>query len=328
MRRACAAPQVARAFGVNANVRREAMRQLKELKMPVVPGPTRPAPVEPASLIHPLTESHPESEVLDFLAGRPAQAVIMSGLIRDNGFESPFNRGTFHACRDREGRLEGVALVGHAVYVAADTAQALRAFARAAQAERNAHMILGEESLVGRFWKHYAPAGQAPRIFSREVLYELRWPVSAPEPVEGLRPATLDDLMLVMPVHAALAYEESGVNPLDVDLHGFRMRCARRIEHGRVWVLVEDGNLLFKSDIASDTPECVYLEGVYVDPASRQRGLGSRCLAQLSRVMLESAKCVSALVNEQNLAARALFDKAGYKLRGRYDTVFLERAGH
>src|SRR5215213_1693093 len=93
----------------------------------------RPEPFEPALLVHPLTEGHAEGEVLDFLSGRPAQAVIMSGLIRDNGFESPFNRGTFYACRDAEGRLEGVALVGHAVYVAADTAPALKAFARVAQ---------------------------------------------------------------------------------------------------------------------------------------------------------------------------------------------------
>ena len=93
----------------------------------------------------------------------------------------------------------------------------------------------------------------------------------------------------------------------------------------RVWVLVEGGNLLFKADIASDTPECVYLEGVYVDPALRQQGLGLRCLSQLGRELLERTKVVSALVNEQNLAAQALFQKAGYKLRGLYDTVFLEQ---
>ena len=111
-------------------------------------------------------------------------------------------------------------------------------------------------------------------------------PIS-PVTTRSARLATLDDLMLVMPVHAAMAYEESGVNPIDVDLNGFRMRCARRIEHGRVWVLVEDGNLLFKADIASDTPECVYLEGVYVEPASRQRGLGLRWLTQLGCKLLE-----------------------------------------
>ena len=300
------------------------MPQLKESRKAAA-AVERPEPLAPAFLVHPLTEGHAESEVLDFLAGRPAQAVIMSGLIRDNGFESPFNRGTFHACRDAGGRLEGVALIGHAVYVVATTAPALRAFAGLAQKQQNAHMILGEQEMVGRFWSHYAAEGQAPRLFCRELLFEQRWPVSAPEPVPGLRPATLDDLMLVMPVHAAMAYEESGVNPLDVDLHGFRMRCARRIEHGRVWVLVEDGNLMFKADIASDTPDCVYLEGVYVDPASRLRGYGLRCLSQLGCALLERTRSVSALVNEQNPGAQALFQKAGYKLRGRYDTVFLKR---
>ena len=302
------------------------MSQLKELKkVGVAATPTRPEPAHAPPHVHPLTESHPEAEVLDFLSGRPAQAVIMGGLIRDNGFESPFNRGTFHACRDSAGRLEGVALVGHAVYVAADTPRALKAFALLAQGQHNAHMILGEQAMVGRFWSHYAPAGQSPRVFSREVLFEQRWPVSAREPAAGLRRATLDDLLLVMPVHAAMAYEESGVNPIDVDLNGFRMRCARRIEHGRVWVLVEGGNLLFKADVVSDTPECVYLEGVYVAPASRQKGLGLRCISQLSCELLERTKTVSALVNEQNLAAQALFQKSGFKLRGRYDTVFLER---
>ncbi len=303
------------------------MRQLKELKTHVAKPPARPAAVDAQPLVHPLTESHPESEVLDFLSGRPAQAVIMSGLIRDNGFESPFNRGTFHACRDAAGRLEGVALIGHAVYVAADTLPALKAFARVAQAEQNAHMILGEEAQVGRFWGHYAPGGQPPRLFSRELLFELRWPVSAPEPVEGLRPAALDDLMLVMPVHAALAYEESGVNPLETDLPGFRLRCARRIEQGRVWVLVRDGQLVFKADVVSDTPECVYIEGLYVDPLERRKGHGLACLSQMTRRLLERAGAVCALANEQNLGAQALLAKAGFKLRGYYDTIFLEQAG-
>src|ERR1044072_9842338 len=117
------------------------MPQLKQTRKDAM----RPSVLEPAHVVHPLTEKHPEAEVLDFLSGRPAQAVIMSGLIRDNGFESPFNRGTFHACRDGEGRLEGIALVGHAVYVAADTAPALTPFARIAQTAHHAHMILGEE---------------------------------------------------------------------------------------------------------------------------------------------------------------------------------------
>src|SRR6266478_1756701 len=58
-----------------------------------------------------------ESEVLAFLAENPLHTVVMAGHIRDNGLESPFNRGSFHACRNREGRLAGVALMGHATLV-------------------------------------------------------------------------------------------------------------------------------------------------------------------------------------------------------------------
>jgi len=282
---------------------------------------------EPAPLVHPLTERDSEREVLAFLAERPVHTVVMSGLIRDNGLESPFNRGDFYACRGRAGALEGVALVGHAVFVEARSLGALKAFAELAQAHRDAHMILGERATVSDFWGYYAPAGQPPRLFCRELLYEQQWPVAAGERVAGLRPARLDDLALVLPVHAAMACAESGVNPLEADPQGFRLRCARRIESGRVWVLVEDDRLVFKADIASDTPECVYVEGVYVAPASRRRRYGLRCLAQLGRHLLARARVVSALVNEENLPAQALLHKAGYKLRGHYDTIFLQRKG-
>ena len=305
----------------NARLRSNVMPQFTESKKAVqrcARGATPP--------VRALTERDDEAEVLDFLAERPVSTVVMRGLIRDNGLESPFNRGTFYACRGEDGRLEGVALLGHATFVEARTEDALRAFARLAQTVHDAHMILGEHELISRFWSYYAPTGQTPRLFCRELLFEQRWPVEAASVVPDLRPATLDDLMLVMPVHAAMAYEESGVNPLDVDLHGFRLRCARRIEHGRVWVLVEDGNLVFKADIASDTHECTYIEGVYVDHASRQQGYGLRCLSQLGRALLARTEAVCALVNEQNLTAQALFLKAGYKLRGYYETIFLERA--
>jgi predicted GNAT family acetyltransferase len=279
----------------------------------------------PAPLVHPLTERDSEREVLTFLAERPVHTVVMSGLVRDNGLESPFNRGDFYACRGRDGALEGVALIGHAVFVEARTLGALKAFAELAQRHRGAHMILGEQELVSSFWEYYAPAGQPPRLFCRELLYEQRWPVAACEPVERLRTATLADLPLVLPVHARMAEEESGVNPLEADPQGFRLRCARRIESGRVWVLVEDGALVFKADIASDTPECVYVEGVYVAPESRRQRHGLRCLTQLGRRLLSRSKVVSALVNEENGPAQALFQKAGYKLRGYYDTIFLHR---
>src|SRR5437773_1097318 len=70
-----------------------------------------------------------EAEVFEFLSARMIHTVFMASLIRDNGLVSPHNRGSFYACRDRYGRLEGVALLGHATVVEARTEDALASFA-------------------------------------------------------------------------------------------------------------------------------------------------------------------------------------------------------
>ncbi|HEY0003776.1 MAG TPA: GNAT family N-acetyltransferase [Pyrinomonadaceae bacterium] len=271
-----------------------------------------------------LTDEHRE-EVLAFLAERSIHTVCLAGLIHDNGLESDLNRGRFYACRNEQGLLEGVALIGHAVLIETRTMRALEAFAALAQDCAQAHMILGEQQRVEEFWTSYAEGGQEMRLACRELLYELQCPVPVHESAVGLRLATLDDLDLIVPVHAEMALAESGVNPLETDPEGFRQRCARRIERGRTWVLIESGRLIFKAEIQSDIPEVIYLEGIYVNPSERGKGYGLRCLSQLSRHLLARANSVCLLVNEQNTEAQALYRKAGYKLRGLYDTIFLQQ---
>lgn len=283
------------------------------------PNAARSLTVEPLG-------SEDKQEVLAFLSARPLHTVVMASYIRDNGLLSPLNRGTFYACRDEEGSLEGVALIGHATLIEAHTDEALAAFAREAQRCESAHMIMGEQDKIERFWSHYAEAGQTPRLICRELMFEQSWPVEVGEDVPGLRLATLGDLALVAPVQARMAFEESGVNPLDKDPEGFRRRCARRIEQGRVWVWVEDGRLIFKADIVAETPEVNYLEGVWVDPSERGTGHGLRCVLQLTRTLLQQCDAVSLFANEQNRSAVAFYTKAGFKQRSCYDTIFLKQS--
>lgn len=266
-----------------------------------------------------------EKEVLAFLASRPLHTVWMAGLIRDNGLVSPLNRGIFYACRNAAGEIEGVALVGHATLFEARTGAALAAFARLAQSHARAHMLLGEQERIAQFWQHYATGGQRARILCRELLFEIRWPVGVRGSVKGLRLATLADLDLVMLAQAGMACRESGVNPMQVDPVGFRLRCARRIEQGRVWVMVENGELVFKADIISETPEVIYLEGIYISSHERGQSYGLRCLSQLSRNLLARVASVCLLVNEQNKDAQAFYQSAGFQFRHPYETVFLQR---
>ena len=267
-----------------------------------------------------------QNEVLAFLTERPIHTVCMVGFIRDNGLESPLHRGTFYGCRNSEGRLEGVALIGHTTLIEVRTDRALREFALVAQICSNTHMIMGEQERIEQFWNYYADEGQEIRLICRESLFELRRAVRLPEQqkIAALRLATLADLELIAPVHAAMAEAESGVNPLAKDPVGFLQRCARRIEKGRVWVLVENGQLIFKADIQADTPDVVYLEGIYVNPSHRGMGIGSRCLAQLTQSLLRSSKSICLLVNETNQEAHAFYRLSNFKLRGHYYSTFMQ----
>lgn len=264
------------------------------------------------------------NEVLTFLVERPIHTVCMVGFIRDNGLESELNRGTFYGCRNSEGRLEGVALIGHTTLIEVRTDRALKELALVAQTRSNAHMIMGEQERIEQFWNHYADDGQEIRLICGELLFELRRAVQVREKVEGLRLATLDDLEIIAPVHAGMAEAESGVNPLIMDPVGFRQRCARRIEKGRVWVLVEDGELTFKADIQADTPEVIYLEGIYVNPTKRGQGIGLRCLGQLTQSLLSRSKSICVLVNENNEKAHAFYRLSNFKLRGHYYSTFMQ----
>lgn len=267
-----------------------------------------------------------EKEVLAFLGRRPLHTVAMAGLVRDNGLVSPLNRGVFYACRNVAREIEGVALIGHATLFEAVTENAIAAFARLAQGNARAHLMLGEKEKIAQFWRHYAAGGQMARVLCRELLFELRWPVEAHHEVKGLRLATLADLGLVMPVQARMAEDESGVNPMRVDPVGFRLRCARRIEQGRVWVAVEDNELLFKADIISETPGANYVEGVHVRPDERGQGYGLRCLSQLSRNLLARTASVCLLVNDRHVEAQNFYKRAGFKLQGTYETIFLQQS--
>ncbi len=265
------------------------------------------------------------NEVLAFLSERPVHTVCMTGMIRDNGLVSEHNRGTFYACRNSEGRLEGVALIGHATLIETRTRGAIREFALTAQIHDRLHMIMAEQERVEEFWNHYADDGQAMRLACRELLFELKTPLEAQSEVEGLRLATIEDLHLVAPVHAAMAEAESGINPLEKDREGFLNRCARRISKNRVWVVVKDGRLVFKADVQAETPEVIYLEGVYVNPEERGSGIGRRCFTQLCQSLLTRTRSICVLVNEENEKAHAFYRMCGFRRISNYDTIFLKR---
>jgi predicted GNAT family acetyltransferase len=76
----------------------------------------------------------------------------------------------------------------------------------------------------------------------------------------------------------------------------------------------------------SETPEAVYLEGVWISPEKSGKGYALRCLSQLSAELLQRATSICLLTNVENEKAQAFYKRSGFKVRGIYDSIFLKSA--
>lgn len=247
----------------------------------------------------------------------------MRSLIRDHGLCSPQNRGDFFACFDEEGKVRGVALFGHATLIETDDDAAVDAFARFALTRPRPKLIRGGRRVIERFRQQFLSGGDTPYLVNDEILLIQRRSDAEANAVRDLRLATADDLHLLAEVNAGLIEAEGGANPLNYDPVGFKHRLLDRIERGRVWVWRESERVIFKTDVMAETPEVVYIEGVYITPQERGRGLGVLCLVQLGKLLLQRANSVCLTVNESKHAAYSFYLKAGYEPHCEYSTVFL-----
>jgi uncharacterized protein len=285
---------------------------------------SKKAPIK-ALCVQAFSSGH-QDEVLAFLSLRPLHTVFMSGLIRDNGLVSFSNRGTFYGCRNSSGQLTGVALIGLKTVIEARDETALAVFGDLLPNNLRAHLIRGEKDQIEGLVAKYAAVGRTPRQLSRELLLEQVAPLAQMPAEPQLRRGVRDDLAPVVVVNAALGLEETGVDPLESDRNGMLNRTARRVEQGRVWVLMENGRLIFKADIISETPDTIFIEGVYVQPDARRKGYALRCMTQLARNLLVRVPSICLVVNEKNSGACAFYAKAGYHVRSVYSTAYFSAA--
>lgn len=272
-------------------------------------------PVSPAS-------PEKESEILNALSAPSLTNVIMKGFIRDNGFGNPQNRGQFYTWRNEQEKLEGVALIGHTILFEAFNEAAIQAFAMQARREYASHLIMGEHAAVRRFWHYYADGCQSPRLLCPVLVLRRTEPFADQPQSSGLRLATHEDLDQVVEAQAAMALETSGIDPLKQDAVGFRERYLRRIAKKRVWVVIKNGQLLFKTDVIAEIPEATYIEGVYVSPEKRGQGLGRSCLTELGRIFLKRTKAIYLFVEHQNLRTKSFYLNLGFTFVDHYDLLY------
>ena len=98
----------------------------------------------------------------------------------------------------------------------------------------------------------------------------------------------------------------------------------RLVRAGHTFVRVEDGEVVFKADVGSLALGCAQVQGVWLHPRLRGRGLSVPAMASVVEQVLSSmADEVSLYVNDFNAAARATYARCGFHEVGAFTTVLL-----
>ncbi len=176
--------------------------------------------------------------------------------------------------------------------------------------------VLGLWSLLQQRW------GAARDVRACQPLLVIdHEPRTVPDPC--VRPATLQDLDLLVPACVAMFTEEVGVSPVAGGMHAaYRARIAELISTGRSFVRIDNGVVVFKAEIGAATSSACQVQGVWVNPQFRGRGLsvpGMAAVVEWSRSTI--APVVSLYVNDYNTAARRCYEAVGFRDHGLFATV-------
>lgn len=201
---------------------------------------------------------------------------------------------------------------------------ALRAFAhRARRHGRHCSSIVGPVQAVMPLWSMLEPAwGPARAIRARQpLLATSALPAAPAEP--GIRPARMDELDVLLPACVAMFTEEIGISPLGTDGGAeYRDRIADAVRAGRMLARIEGGRVLFKAELGAVSRQACQVQGVWVDPRCRGRGIGTAGMAAVVRHVLRNvAPVVSLYVNDFNAPARAAYARVGFREVGTFMSV-------
>jgi predicted GNAT family acetyltransferase len=224
------------------------------------------------------------------------------------------------------GALTGACYHGGNLIPIAGEPTALRAIATAlAERPRVCTSVVGRADAVGAMWQVLGPRwGPARALRRRQPLLVLDGPVPVTGEV-GVRRARPADRDRYRAAAAAMFAEELGVSPnVSPGPTAFAARVDDLIRAGHAFASFDRrGQVIFKADLGALTPHTCQVQGVWVRPDLRRRGIATAALATVLRHVLTLAPTASLYVNEYNTAARRVYAKLGMHEHAVLSTVLL-----
>lgn len=227
-----------------------------------------------------------------------------------------------------DGVLDGI-LWASANVVPVETTDAARAaFAeRLRRARGGTASILGPRDEVVDLWTRLEPAwGRARTIRPDQPLMSSR---TLPSALgigldERVRTARSHEVDAVVPAASHMFTHEIGYPPYVGSARAYRQAVGALIDRGHTYVLIEEGEVVFKTDIGSLAFGVAQLQGVWLTPRLRGQGRSLPLLAAVvEQILAAGVDEVSLYVNDFNVAARALYERLGFRTVGTFTTILL-----
>ena len=220
--------------------------------------------------------------------------------------------------------LESVCWLGNNLIPVHATPSAVAAFADLARLNpRTCSSLVGTADAVLDLWSRLAPSwGRARDVRPCQPLLATdTLPPVEPDP--QVRLVRSGEIGALYPAAVAMYTEEVGVSPTqDGGDRAYRERITELVRGRRAYARFVDGRVVFKAELAAVTRHTAQVQGVWVAPEWRGRGLATHAMAAVVQDTLRRvAPTVSLYVNDYNHAARTVYARCGFRQVGTFATV-------
>lgn len=267
-------------------------------------------------------------DVLALCDRDPVANVFVAGRVENVGADPARTGGQLWGYFER-GTLVSACWAGANLVPVQATPAAAQAFAHTAISHgRRCSSLVGPADAVLDMWRVLEPEWGAPRDV-RPVQPLMRLEADSPCPADPLvRRGTRDDLGLLLPACIAMFTEEVGYSPVAGDAGGsYESRVRQLVDTGRSFVRIDTlpgrrPEVVFKAELGAVSSRVAQVQGVWVPPRHRGRGLTAPGMAAVvAAARRDVVPLVSLYVNDYNTRALAAYRRAGFYRVGTFATV-------
>ncbi|MGL5406146.1 MAG: GNAT family N-acetyltransferase [Propionibacteriaceae bacterium] len=143
-------------------------------------------------------------------------------------------------------------------------------------------------------------------------------PLVSPDPLVGR--ISVEHAQSYIEASVRMYTEEVGISPLSPD-GSYERHVRQTLREGRGFGVIVDGRVVFKADIGASFGQVAQIQGVWLDPTLRGRGLATSAMAAVVAQIQQEYGIASLYVNDFNKPALATYRAVGFRQVGEFATI-------